>query len=149
MKNEIITNQGEIGAYIKAGTKFEVLEDLEQCKDSLLFDSDVTVARLELGSGYAAALEVCGEVRIIYNEDEVYKLPSKFPQALKDMIATGEIYDNENVVVDNNNWFSLVYFKGGNAIDDFPFESDISKMSKEELYGIMYSETEKFFNKQF
>jgi hypothetical protein len=93
--------------------QFTVYEDLIKCTDSLLFNSETTIAKLEVDD-YCLCLEVQGEVRIVDNQtQEVYKTPSEFPQELKDAIKSGDIFEDltDRYYVDNNNWFNATFFK--------------------------------------
>jgi hypothetical protein len=115
--------------------QFTVYEDLIKCTDSLLFNSETTIAKLEVDD-YCLCLEVQGEVRIVDNQtQEVYKTPSEFPQELKDAIKSGDIFEDltDRYYVDNNNWFNATFFKNNKKIDDDVWELEFHNYTEFQL----------------
>lgn len=119
--------------------QFTVYENLKECTDSLLFNSETTIATLEINE-YCLCLEVQGAVRIIdTSTQEVYKTPSKFPQELKEYIKSGDafIYPNDNYFMDNNNWFNWTFLKNNEAIDGDICEIQINNLTEGQLLDKM------------
>ncbi len=115
--------------------QFTIYEKLKECTDSLLFDSETTIAKLEVDD-CCLCLEVQGEVRIVDNQtQEVYKTPSEFPQELKDAIKSGDIFKNltDRYYVDNNNWFNATFLKNDRKIYDDFWELNFSDYTEFQL----------------
>ena len=70
---------------------YHVHEKLEQCTDSMLFDSDTVIADMKAktsdGLSVSVALMVRGYVSVIY-QGKTYRKPSDFPQKLRELIAS-------------------------------------------------------------
>lgn len=92
-------NSSEFNLYIKP----EELSDVN--KDSLLFDSDTTIADYREGK-YLLSLMVRGSVKIENTENgDVYTNYQSFPDDLVELIKTGKLDDSEVYYIDMNNWF--------------------------------------------
>lgn len=116
-------------------------KDLENCSDSLLFDSDEGIAVAYFADGYGNKVEmeliVTGEVNVSY-KDVIYTTPSDFPADLVDIIKAGDVWYHDDVSVNSNNWFELVFtVKNAEgeeiAYDGDVWESDLTKMSGDDL----------------
>lgn len=92
---------------------FELYENMEQVKDSMQFESGTNIAKYE-NDNFVAEIAVVGDVRVFFN-DELYKSPYSFPQELQDIIAEGNLFNDERVEVVENNWFELSVTEG-NAV---------------------------------
>lgn len=115
--------------------EFTIYKNLKECTDSLLFDSETTIAILEIDD-CLLCLETQGEVRIVDTKNQaVYNTPSKFPQELKEYIKSGDIYSNPNdkYYVDNNNWFNWTFHKESNLVDDDVCEIQIHNLTEGQL----------------
>ena len=95
---------------------FKCNDNLSQYVDSMLFDSGECIAEMEceLNNNYTCivSLEVRGEVKVYWGDDrQVYKYPSDFPEALRELIEINPgCWDYEDhVYVDENNWFEYIY----------------------------------------
>ena len=124
-------------------TAFNCADDLSQYTDSLLFESDESVATMtvEDGKGHFLDMElmVRGEVNIIFN-DESCRHPAEFPPELVQAIKDGK--ENEAFTIESNNWFELMYtLTDANgkelACDGEVWESQISTMTAEQLKAEM------------
>lgn len=120
-------------------TKSNVYEVLSDCVDSMLFDSDTTIAGIAAQSAdgrfsASVALMVRGEVSVTF-KGVTYKKPSQFPQELKDRIrkfpgewdcmsdeapeafepdVAVELFDpdtedEDDLYISCNNWFEYLY----------------------------------------
>lgn len=129
--------------------EFEVLGDLSQYTDSLLFDGE-TIARLETEE-YAVTIEVIGDIRIFYR-DNLYKCSANFPNELKEIIKNGKVLEHSEVEIIDNNWFEIdVYERNKNdeyeLIYDEVFEEDVSTMDKDKLKEYMIHHLKDYLEK--
>lgn len=85
---------------------FRLYENTENIKDSLQFDSGTLIAEY-IDNNLSARIEVVGDVRIIF-EGDVFKYPSNFSDELKQIVAEGNVYDDERIEVCENNWFEII-----------------------------------------
>lgn len=79
-------------------------------KDSMQLDSDQEVCSITVeykNKKIEARVLVVGEVKVIYNDD-MYKASSQFPQELLDYFAGKRPELEDEVEVENNNWFELI-----------------------------------------
>lgn len=139
----IVNNKLVMGAG-KQKIKFEVYQNLKDCKDSMLFNAGERIAKYGTDDNYVL-LTVYGEVRVEYKGEYYYRV-TDMPQDLVDMFENGRAYDSDYVYIGNNNWFDYVHIVNGEVQhNDIVCESDISKMTKEELKAEML-EMYKYFN---
>ena len=119
-------------------TEYNVYEVLSDCVDSMLFDSDTTIAGITAQSAdgcfaVSVALMVRGEVSVTF-KGKTYRKPSQFPQELKDRIrkfpgewdcldgdlkdfnpdAMAELFDpnaedEDDLYISCSNWFEYLY----------------------------------------
>ena len=120
---------------------FECEEDLSQYTDSMLYDSDTTIAHIECAAADGTSVEmdlmVRGHVKVEYNGC-TYKTPSDFPERLKKLIRKfPNKWDlHRNIFISENNWFEYIYTvtqNGESYSDGIMFEKDLSKYSVEDL----------------
>lgn len=123
--------------------KFEVLEELSQFTDSMLFDSDLIIAEMDCeinGHKINVDLRTAGSVRVHY-KDDIYRYPSEFPEELVEKIKKDKWWDcDKDVLVDEINWFEFVYhdtYDGDTFCDGVVCEDDVSKFTEEELKNRM------------
>ena len=119
---------------------FILHKDLETLEDSMLYDSGLVIATI-FDDKHVASLEVRGEQRIVY-EGNVYKYVQDFPQEIVDMIRSNTIWDNPDVVIDNNNWFEVMVGKvwedGTHEFyDGYVYESEVPNNDSEMLTVIL------------
>lgn len=89
---------------------FNVYQNLDEVNaNSLLFESGEEIASLQVGK-YYLSLMCRGEVRLVW-KNEVYKGVSQFPQELKECILKGNLYENDDLLIDENNWFQFELLK--------------------------------------
>ena len=93
-------------------TTFKLYENMENIKDSLQLDSGTLIAEY-IDNDLSARIEVVGDVRIIFKGD-VFKYPSNFSDELKQIVAEGNVYDDERIEVCENNWFELIVIDNTN-----------------------------------
>lgn len=91
---------------------FRLYENTKNIKDSLQFDSGTLIAEY-IDNDLSARIEVVGDVRIIF-EGDVFKYPSNFSDELKQIVAEGNVYDDERIEVCENNWFELIVIDNTN-----------------------------------
>ena len=91
---------------------FRLYENMKNIKDSLQFDSGTLIAEY-IDNDLSARIEVVGDVRIIF-DNEVFKYPSRFSDELKQIVAEGNVYDDERIEVCENNWFELIVIDNTN-----------------------------------
>jgi hypothetical protein len=127
---------------VQGVTSFDCDNDLSKYTDSLLFCSGDVAATMTMEDdrGYSLSMEliVTGDVNVEF-EGEIYTSPDDFPPELKQAVKEGR-YDD--IQINSNNWFELVYSltdsKGKEiACDGDVWESDISKMTAEQLKADM------------
>ena len=82
--------------------------DPSECSDSMLFDRDTLVATYGTDEDYIA-LEVNGDVRVVY-DDAMYRYASEMPPELRAKFESGNWWDDDEIRVDSNNWFSYVRY---------------------------------------
>ena len=119
---------------------FGCYKNLNECVDSMLFDSDIMIASMECKIGnhnIVVTLMTRGSVKVEYKEN-VYRYPSDFPDELKAKIKNNPNWwdDDEDIYIDENNWFEYIYdhrYKGETYSDGIMCEGDISKYSIEDL----------------
>lgn len=91
---------------------FRLYENTKNIKDSLQFDSGTLIAEY-IDNDLSARIEVVGDVRIIFKGD-VFKYPSNFSDELKQIVAEGNVYDDERIEVCENNWFEVIVIDNTN-----------------------------------
>lgn len=121
--------------------KWELFENLEDCIDSLLFDSGTIITSGEFdidGVVYNIDLVVAGRVSVIF-DDYRYDCPSEFPARLRQLIADGYGYDDSGEVeIESNNWFEYV-ISVDNYTESFVIETDLTKYTPQQLKEEMLS----------
>lgn len=94
-------------------------------KDSMQLDSGQEVCSLTVkyhDKTIRAYVMVHGDVVVNFREDERYKAASQFPQELLDYFAGKRPELEDEVTVDSNNWFELIFDDdpcSGEIIDSF------------------------------
>ena len=145
LANARIVNNKLVMGMGKQKIKFEVYQNLKDCKDSMLFNAGERIAKYGTDDNYVL-LTVYGEVRVEYKGKYYYRA-TDMPQALVDMFENGRAYDSDYVYIGESNWFDYVHVLNGQIMaEDIACESDIAEMTKEELKAEM-SEMYKYFNK--
>lgn len=135
----------EANVEIPHEVEFRVDSDLSRFTDSMLFNShedEIAYAKWKMGEKeIEIRLEISGEVSVTYKGD-VYHTPSEFPEELKQLIRNNpNDWDcNDDVYVSLNNWFE--YLAKSNSI---VFESDVSKMTPEEIKADMEEIAKQYF----
>lgn len=119
--------------------EFTCEENLAQYTDSMLFDSGEVIASMDYvdnntGKGVQMDLKVCGHVKVFFN-DTPYCHASEFPDELINLIKSNPEWElDERVYVCENNWFEYIYnYTHFNCGDGIIEESDVSKMTVEEI----------------
>lgn len=124
---------------------FSCNENLKQYIDSMLFDSDETIATLDYEiENYKISIDLMirGEVRVDYKGVR-YRTPSEFPNELKEIIKNDPHWTagSDELYVDMNNWFEYIYDCSCDDCewsDGVMFESDLSTYSEADLFKEMY-----------
>lgn len=100
---------------------FECYVDLRTCLDSMLFDSDTTVASMQYtdnGVSIGLDLMVRGSVHVCVTDEngnaKDYRKPSEFPEDLTDKIKTNPNWDewegeDSSISILENNWFEYIF----------------------------------------
>lgn len=118
-------------------------EDLSLYTDSMLFDSELTIAVGKFAYGrheIEVSLAVRGEVSVAY-KGNIYNTPSKFPKTLKDMIRNNpNNWDGPDVYINFNNWFEYIFESDGRV-----YENDLSKAKPEEILEDMKNIARQYF----
>lgn len=112
--------------------EIEVNAPLEECVNSLLFESGDDIATLKSDNGICVCIDVTGETKISYN-DEVYRYARNFPAELTEAIKDGSIEQMQDVEILDNNWFEVTVMKNGNVIDSEIWETSLDTLSVDEL----------------
>lgn len=124
---------------------FEVSVDINECKESLLFDNE-TIATLDVDK-YRVTIEVHGAKRIIF-KNQVYKSAYNYPDELKEIIKRGNYFNNNDIEFVDNNWFEIdVYEKDTTdnmyeLTHDEVLEIDIHTLTTETLKQYMINHLE-------
>ena len=117
----------------------------ERIITSMQLDSDQTLAHLKAGD-YDVYLDVRGDVRVLWNQDpngdyqdgEVYKTPSGFPEELMKIFESGtSIVDMKNIHIGENNWFEVCANYKGHCVlveDDF----DVELREPDEIFDLLW-----------
>lgn len=117
----------------------------ERIITSMQLDSGQILAHLKAGD-YDVYLEVRGDVRVLWNPDpngdyqdgEVYKTPSGFPDELMKIFETGvPTVDMKNIHIGEGNWFEVYANHKGRCIlteDDF----DIELRDPDEIFELLW-----------
>lgn len=111
--------------------KLQVYVNLCDCIDSMLFDSGTVIARYGTADTHVK-LCVAGSVSVFYDHS-IYFSASEMPEELLTMFKDGTVWESDNVSVNLNNWFAVCYVEHGIVTDDEVYESDIAKMTVDEL----------------
>lgn len=122
-------------------TYYSCDSDLKEYVSPMLFDSGHTIASADFETdGYKISLylDIRGNVAVWY-DGEWYKQPSLFPENIKEMFRTNTL---EDVIIDENNWFEVVYNMENKATgktkeDGIIFEEDLSKMFPSDLLVVL------------
>lgn len=108
---------------------FTLYENLKDCFDSMCFDSGTVIATYE-EYGRKVVIEVQGHV-LVYFKGERYFHWSDFPEELQGIFKNGTAYEDEQVVIQNNNWFDIFLIEDEN--NDDVYERDLSKITEQDL----------------
>ena len=145
LANARIVNNKLVMGIGKQKIKFEVYKSLKECIDSMLFDSGVRIAIYGTDDNYVA-IDVYGDVHVEYNGDCYYSASEVPPELIK-LFKTGKAYEINDVYIGYSNWFDYVHVLNGCIMpDDTVCESDLSKMTKEDLKAEM-QDMYNYFNK--
>lgn len=145
LANARVVNNRIVLGIGKQRIKFEVYKPLKECIDSMLFDRGVRIATYGTDDNYVA-IDVSGDVYVEYNGD-CYHSASEMPSELIKLFKTGKAYETNEVYIGYYNWFDYVHVLNGCIMpDDTVCESDISKMTKEDLKAEM-QDMYNYFNK--
>lgn len=88
---------------------FDCYEDLSDVNDSMELESGQIIAELNR-LYHRVELRVVGDVRVVY-KDEVYKSVSQMPDELVQLFHWEKAWENEDVYIDDNNWFEVLIYK--------------------------------------
>lgn len=123
-----------VQVFKKDNNKLELYYELNEIIDSMLFSSGDTICTLFVGDE-KISIEVQGEVRVNYKDEPYYDV-SEFPSELVKLFESGDAYDDDDVVLDSNNWFECCYFdENGVYIDSDVIEDLEDCKSVEDLYN--------------
>ena len=94
--------------------------DLSNVNDSMELNSSTTIARLTGkrldGTSFGAYLQVQGHVTVIY-KDKLYSHASEMPEELLKLFHDGGYSpSDENLTVNENNWFELFIEENGQTV---------------------------------
>lgn len=120
---------------------FVVHQDMTGIKDSLQFDSGTDICSLKTAHGYAEIvvqgcvnIEWCPEGISTGASCDRYRYPSEFPKELKELIASGaDFWNDDRVYICENNWFEV--FIGDGSVSDVV---DVEGNTNEDLLSLMY-----------
>lgn len=126
---------------------FTVYEDMTGIKDSMQLDSGTEICFLKTEHG-CALIEVKGFVTVDWCPEGIssgescdrYRIPSEFPKELKELIASGaDFWNDDRVYIDENNWFELFLHEDESVSDVV----DIEGHTNEDLLSLMHECIEK------
>lgn len=125
-------------------------QPMENINDSMELDSDTFIAEL-CCRGYCARIDVSGDVRVTYKEEETYRKASKMPEELLELIHDGKYGDDDDVYVGNNNWFSLEFGKRNEEDtgydmdpDDDVIDGSVEGKTPTEIFEYLLNRIEKY-----
>lgn len=86
---------------------FEMCVSIDKLPDSMCYDSSTTICTYTNGSD-RIDIEVRGYVTVWYN-GQVYRHYSDMPKELQKLFITGEAYSNDQVDIQENNWYEVFF----------------------------------------
>ena len=86
---------------------FEMYVKLNKLPDSMCFDSGTNICHYENGDD-TIDIDVRGYVTVDSNE-ETYRHFSDMPKELQELFITGKAYEDERVVISENNWYEVFF----------------------------------------
>ena len=86
---------------------FEMNVELNKLPDSMCFDSEINICHYEDGND-TIDIDVRGCVTVCY-KDEIYRHFSDMPKELQDLFKNGKAYEDEEVVISENNWYEVFF----------------------------------------
>lgn len=86
---------------------FEMNIDLEKLPDSMCLDSATHICEYHDGKD-KVEIDVRGYVTVYFN-GEVYRHYSDMPTELQELFKNGKAYEDERVVIDENNWYEVFF----------------------------------------
>lgn len=104
--------------------------------DSMLLDSGTEVISANIG-GYDIFVRVCGDVRVIFNDD-IYKTPSQFPDELAELFRAHKADHDPRVEIGLNNWYEIFVYDGkNNCILTDVVDIDLHDMSPKDAKALV------------
>lgn len=101
---------------------FECSCDLANIADSLELSSGTIIAEMMI-AGKKCHIEVVGDVSIEF-EGNIYHDAKDYPERLRELIHTTDIYTDEDTSINLNNWFEVFYKGTGEVINCEYMDSD-------------------------
>ena len=93
-------------------TYYSCDKDLSIYTNSMLFDSELTIASMDFDDGnFSGRIDYItrGYVKVWY-KDELYTAPSMFTEEMRELIKNNTYMDcGEDFIIDENNWFEMIY----------------------------------------
>lgn len=86
---------------------FKMNVELNRLPDSMCFNSGTNICHYE-NENDTIDIDVRGYVTV-YFEDEVYRNFSYMPKELQELFITGKAYEDERVVINENNWYEVFF----------------------------------------
>ena len=86
---------------------FKMNVELNKLPDSMCFDSGINICHYEDGND-AIDIDVRGHVNVGF-EGETYRHFSDMPTELQDLFITGKAYEDDRVVIEENNWYEVFF----------------------------------------
>ena len=86
---------------------FKMNVELNKLPDSMCFDSGTNICHYENGND-TIGIDVRGYVTV-YFEDEIYRHFSDMPKELQELFKNGKAYEDERVVINENNWYEVFF----------------------------------------
>ena len=119
--------------------EFENRVLLTNVNDAMELNSNLTIARLsgELldGTKFEVILETQGKVTVVY-KDELYCKASDMPEELLKLFHEGGFSpNNEDVCVNENNWFELIIIENGKIVESMVVDAE--NISETEMLGYL------------
>ena len=86
---------------------FEMYVELNKLPDSMCFDSGTNICHYENGND-TIDIDVRGYVTVDF-DGETYRHFSDMPKELQELFITGKAYEDERVVISENNWYEVFF----------------------------------------
>ena len=86
---------------------FKMNVELNKLPDSMCFDSGINICHYE-DRNDTIDIDVRGYVTVCY-KNKIYRHFSDMPKELQDLFKNGKAYEDEEVIINENNWYEVFF----------------------------------------